>query len=425
VKRLLISLVLCASVSAAATGRPRPAPTAPAPASSSATTTTAVGTPTAPPELQPQAPTATPAAPETAAPTAPKRIDKVKVAVLDLTTAGVSLNLAANLTNVVAAEIAGLEIFSVVSRADIRAMLTHEQDRNLLGCDSSSDCMADLGGALGVRYLVSGSVGRIGDRYTLSLSVADVERGRQEARVTDFVARESDLIDQTRRSSRAVVANLLAERQATLIVTSPEPGATIRLDGKVVGTTPAARLRVAWGPHRLELEKTGFITAAEELTVQTRGVLERQLSLIPSPDFLEAYESRAGKVRLGAWLSTGASALTLGAAVAFQLKYLDTAARFDTRRSAYDAAKEKSAEEWNALDTLQQSANGELLAARIAGGVGAAFAITAVVLWIVGEDPNRYARYRGLAPGDDPATPHASLELFGNAGPVAVTVAFP
>ena len=409
-KRLLpCCLLVCASLASAAPARPRPAaPAAP------------VALPAAPPEAAPEAP-----APAPGPVAQPARSEKVRVAVLDLTTAGVSLDLAANLTNVVAAELAGLEIFSVISRADIRAMLTHEQDRNLLGCDASSSCVADLGGALGVRYLVSGSVGRVGERFTLSLSVADVERGRQEARSTDSVAAEAGLLDLAKKTSRAVVANLLSERQATLLVTSPEPGATIRLDGKVVGTTPAARLRVAWGPHRLELEKTGFITAAEELTIQTRGVVERQLSLIPSPDFLDGYEARAKKIRVGAWLSTGAAAASLGAAVAYQLKYLDTASRFDTKRTAYDAAKVKSVEDWNALDTLEKSASSELLTARIAGGVGAAFAITAVVLWLVGEDPNRYARYRGLSIGDDSGMPQASLELLGEAGPIALSVALP
>lgn len=67
---------------------------------------------------------------------------------------------------------------------------------------------------------------------------------------------------------------LLAEvrkRVATLVVSSDVPGATVRLEGRVLGTTPLpGPVRVnAGAPARLTLEKTGYFTV--ERTVPREG----------------------------------------------------------------------------------------------------------------------------------------------------------
>src|SRR5687768_16999194 len=91
--------------------------------------------------------------------------ERPKIAVIELTDKGVGKDLAENLTDVVTVALGRLGVFDVLSRADIERMLQFEQQRQAIGCESDMQCLAEIGGALGVALLVSGSVGKVGSSY--------------------------------------------------------------------------------------------------------------------------------------------------------------------------------------------------------------------------------------------------------------------
>lgn len=62
--------------------------------------------------------------------------------------------------------------FQVISSSDMAAALGLERQRQLLGCNESN-CMTELGGALGVDYIARGTVAVIGNLTALSLSLQD------------------------------------------------------------------------------------------------------------------------------------------------------------------------------------------------------------------------------------------------------------
>lgn len=349
---------------------------------------------------------------------------KIKVAVLDLQPNGAAADLAVNATSLLSISLEKLEVFSVISRQEIRAMLSHEAEKQALGCEAGSSCLAEIGGALGVRYLVSGSLGLVGQNHLLTLALSDVERATVENRVSESVTDLSQLSQTVGRAARALVAKILADRTATLLVTCSEQGALVRIDGQAVGTTPLAPRPIAWGPHLIEVEKTGFIAATEDFTVQTRGVIEKRATLIPSGDFLRTYESSARRMRWGAWLSTAGAAAGLGAAAYFQTR---VGATEDEYRSALDRYDQTSAA-WQTLSNLKDRQSAELTNARLTGGVGLAFAVGAAFFWIAGEDPGRYANYRALASRSDPAeegSPRLSLTVLPPGGIIGARLSMP
>ena len=75
---------------------------------------------------------------------------------------------------------------SVVSGADMRAMLDLEAQKAALGCDEAS-CIAELGGALGVPFLIVGSVGAVGSRLVLNLKLLAVEESKVVGRVSEVL----------------------------------------------------------------------------------------------------------------------------------------------------------------------------------------------------------------------------------------------
>jgi len=90
--------------------------------------------------------------------------ERQKIAVLDLEARGVEQTIAAALTDIDAVELKKLGVFDVISRTDIQQMLDFEATKQLIGC-GAGQCIAEIGGALGVAKVVNGSI-----RLTYTLS---------------------------------------------------------------------------------------------------------------------------------------------------------------------------------------------------------------------------------------------------------------
>src|SRR5574337_444056 len=131
------------------------------------------------------------AAPAPGAVAAPAR---VKVAVMDVKSVqGVPQGTATILTDIVVSEVAKARV-DVVSKGDIAAMIGFEKEKQILGCSDDSKCLAEIGGALGVDYMLTGQVGLIGSRYRSSLLLVDSKRAKVAARSARFCDRNEDAL---------------------------------------------------------------------------------------------------------------------------------------------------------------------------------------------------------------------------------------
>ncbi|MHB8873479.1 MAG: hypothetical protein ACYC8T_07300 [Myxococcaceae bacterium] len=103
--------------------------------------------------------------------------EKPKLIVLDLSAAGVDPRVGSALSEAVTAEAASRGIFQVVSSQDVQTLLGVERQKQMMGCGEggSSSCLAELGGALGARFVMSGSVARLGPSFQLSLQTLDTK----------------------------------------------------------------------------------------------------------------------------------------------------------------------------------------------------------------------------------------------------------
>lgn len=111
------------------------------------------------------------------------------------------------LSDMLCNEIRGLGDYKVIGRTDIHAMLTLEEQRQRLSTCDDQTCLAELGGALGVRWVVVGNVSRFGKTYLLNLKMIDVANvavaggvshtiaGGQEQLLTDLPGVVAELFD--------------------------------------------------------------------------------------------------------------------------------------------------------------------------------------------------------------------------------------
>lgn len=338
---------------------------------------------------------------------------KPKLAVLDLQANGASKELASAAGGAVASELDRLGAFKVITSEAIREMLAFEKQRQMLGC-ADSGCLAEVGGALGVDYLVSGKVSRLAalkdapESFTIELTLSSVRKGQREGSVIETGRSEAELLGKAGRAAQRLVQKVLAGRTGTLAVGCSEAGAVVKVDDQVKGTTPLqGQVVLPAGPHTLVVEKQGFVAFQKDVQIQPGKLTDERATLVPSPDFIRDYEARQRKVRLGAWISTGVAVAGLAGAVLMQA---DATRLYGTETTPgtflYARRKLLDGQEVDPVTGVDYRAQAASLKSRVSqretlswvsAGVGGAAAVTATWLWISGDDPDRYARYRDVA----------------------------
>src|SRR5437870_456105 len=262
---------------------------------------------------------------------------RVKIAVLDLQARGVDAALVQSAGTLIASELNKLEVFKVISREDIRNMLSFEKDKQGLGCEADQACLAEIGGALGVEYIIAGSLAKIGDTLVLSLALNNTKTATVENRVSENVSGKGDaLIGAISRNAKVLVSKIIKGREGFLVLTVAETGAVVKIDGQIKGTTPVkGRMTLNWGPHLLEVEKAGFVAYSEDISIPNKQVLAKNLALVPSNDFIGAYESSAKKMRLGAWITSGLAVDGAATAITFNQLSATTETKFADAKTKY------------------------------------------------------------------------------------------
>ncbi len=124
-------------------------------------------------------------------------VRKTRVAVLDVQYAGAGdRKTVEGLSALLASEVARRPSLTVLAGADLRALVGFERQKQLVGCTESS-CIAELAGALGVAYLVSSEVSKVGSTWLLSLTLLDANKAMAQSRLTRKAYSDDQLVDET------------------------------------------------------------------------------------------------------------------------------------------------------------------------------------------------------------------------------------
>ncbi len=171
---------------------------------------------------------------------------KAKVAVLDIKVVGaVDPQELQGLSALIASE-ASKGPARVISGADLSALLGFDRQKKLLGCSEGS-CLAEIGGALGVDYLLTSEVSRVGKLYLLSLTLLDVARAQALQRLTRRAQSAEALVDVTIEAVGAILRDgLPPTSSAPAVATSPQPEP--RPADAPVAAPPAAEAKAAKAP---------------------------------------------------------------------------------------------------------------------------------------------------------------------------------
>jgi TolB-like protein len=154
----------------------------------------------------------------------------VSVAVMEFASkGGVTQKQMDALGDMLANEIRSMGDYHVIGKSDISTALDIEQRKTMMGCNENS-CIAEVGGALGVRWVTVGNVSKFGDAYLLNIKILDATNVRVIAGVSKKVeGGESQLIDALSAAAKELFAKagpIMAEDQQKIDKPAPGPDKT-------------------------------------------------------------------------------------------------------------------------------------------------------------------------------------------------------
>lgn len=163
--------------------------------------------------------------------------DRPKLAVLDLQATGAPPELATALTEAMTQEVARRGFFDVISSADIRTLLGMERQKQLLGCsDDAASCTAELAGALGARFVLSGTLSKLGDAWQLSIQTLDTQKAQPVGRSVRIATDAKELADQLPFAVAEATATPLPQPPSRVLpVTLLAVGSAAIVAGAIVG----------------------------------------------------------------------------------------------------------------------------------------------------------------------------------------------
>ncbi|HOX45085.1 MAG TPA: hypothetical protein PK668_15905 [Myxococcota bacterium] len=178
----------------------------------------------------------------TAAPRPGRGAEEIAVAIMEFSSkGGVTPEQVEALADLLASEVRDLGGFRVIGQADIRTVLGVEEKRLQAGGCTETSCMAEIGGALGVRWVLAGNVSKFGEVYLLNLKLIDAPAVRVASSVSPKVeGGEAALIDALKEHARAMLSRARAEMGG---------GAAAPAGAQVEGAAPPAPAdwRLTWG----------------------------------------------------------------------------------------------------------------------------------------------------------------------------------
>ncbi|MEO0813918.1 MAG: hypothetical protein AAFY60_13710, partial [Myxococcota bacterium] len=151
------------------------------------------------------------------------------------------------------------------------------------------------------------------------------------------------------------------------------------------------------GVHTVALEKAGFIVFRQDVKIRSGEESTLNVTLIPSPDFIERYESDAGFTRTLAWTSLGVGVLALGGAAGAYVIGGQEADELNADIADYNQLSLRSTARQQQLEDQEATVGMWDTVAVVSAGVGVAALATGIILWVSGDDPDRYEGLRASA----------------------------
>jgi len=222
--------------------------------------------------------------------------EKQTLAVLEFDSFGISAPEVAALTNRLRTNMTQLDVYRIIERGQMQQIML-EQDFQLTGC-TSDECAVEVGQLLGAQLMLAGSIGKVGQTWSIDMRIIDVEtgslirsashdtRGEVDIVLTAGMAAAARKIAGMEELSEIVgTASGLFGGTADLMVNSSPPGGTIYLNDEPAGDATPYRLQgLKEGQYRVVVRKGNLV--GETMVTLARLEMEEITIDLKSEEFV-------------------------------------------------------------------------------------------------------------------------------------------
>ena len=120
--------------------------------------------------------------------------NRIKLAVLSLKTDEASAALGATIVDLSSSRLDREGVFQVITEDDVKQMVNFDQMKTALSCDEQASCLAEIGQALGVSYIMTGTLAQVGGRHVLTMVLIDIQNARPLKRESASYATVEELM---------------------------------------------------------------------------------------------------------------------------------------------------------------------------------------------------------------------------------------
>ena len=204
-----------------------------------------------------------------------------KIAVWRFDALGIEDEIVKRLETLFRMELSRLDKVPQPSQRDIERTVTAAEQN----CTGEEKCLTAIGKRLGVEYMVTGTVGSLGDNYVLYIKVVEVATGKSQKIQSDPLRGAPDELIE---GVRVAAYRLLAPQQlhGSLQIQTDLVGADVELDGKSIGKTPLPNTgvipKLALGKHTLKVAAKGYDPFNSDVEVHFQKVSPVVVRLLQS-----------------------------------------------------------------------------------------------------------------------------------------------
>ena len=247
---------------------------------------------------------------------------RLTIAVNDLRGTGIDEAASTIISERLRSELINTGAFRVMERAEMKSILKEQGFQQSGACDESS-CLVQAGQLLGVNRMIAGSVGAVGNFWTISLRMLNVGTGEILFTINeDYEGEFKGVVSRaTARAATKLVSGAVGEieqvalagKKGELFIESSEGGAKIEIDGKVIpGVTPLSLSGFPAGNHEIVVRK-GAYAGTEKIVLKPNAAVRISIPMQLDKGFLKVISTPAGasifliptSMSVGAQLSRG------------------------------------------------------------------------------------------------------------------------